>query len=296
LSAAQTHAAPDHFGTCPAAHAVVGSRFVAARFTVPVVVIGPPASPGPVPTLVTVPPAIWSRHAAALRMIEPDCGVVLPTSRFAPHAVSIPALACSNPVPLRVIVDSRTNTLAVLPDADTPAPALSLTTVWVSTTALVALAPGAAATPAPFFVTLERSTVSRAPAPAALGTTATPVVALLLNSLSRTSTVVVPAPGATRRPSAFVRAVTPDRRTVDPPSTSTPAAVMFEITMPSMCTSPACTRTPLAPPNPLTVSPRSTTFVAGAATVIPSPALTDTPAYTPAGDWIVTFLFTVTAP
>jgi hypothetical protein len=72
---------------------------------------------------------------------------------------------------------------------------------------------------------------------------------------------------------------------------------MFEITTDSTCTSPACTRIPLLPPWPLMVSPRNTTFVAGLTTAIPSlPENTDKPAYTPAGELIVTFLLTLTAP
>ena len=54
---------------------------------------------------------------------------------------------------------------------------------------------------------------------------------------------------------------------------------------------------PLLPPWPLIVSPRSTTFPAPAPTTIPScPANTLTPAYTPAGDVIVTLLLIVSPP
>ena len=150
------------------------------------------------------------------------------------------------------------------------------------------------------FVTLVRSTVTSALFPAPLGDTRIPIVPLFENSLSRTSTLTVPAPGSTRIPSVFERTTVPAMRTDVPPSIRIPAAPtppMLEITLFSTCTSPACTRIPLSPPWPLIESPRSTTLVAGALTRTPScPANTEIPAYTPAGLTIDTFLSTTTAP
>ncbi len=54
-SAAQVHALPLHFGIWLVRQAVLGNSCVATRLIVPVVVIGPPLRPVPVPTLVTVP-------------------------------------------------------------------------------------------------------------------------------------------------------------------------------------------------------------------------------------------------
>ena len=104
------------------------------------------------------------------------------------------------------------------------------------------------------------------------GPTLTPTIALFENSLSRTSTLVVPAPGTTNRPVLpFERTTVDDTRTELPPSMRMPACDMFEITVDSMCTSPAWMRMPLSPPWPLMVSPRSTTRVAGAATITHRP-------------------------
>ena len=105
---AQIHALPFHCGTWFVAHAAVGNNCVAASPIVPVVVIGPPVSPAPVATLVTVPPATWSRHAAAFTLIVPACATPFATSRFDPHAFSTPDPCCCNPVPLRVTAVSRT--------------------------------------------------------------------------------------------------------------------------------------------------------------------------------------------
>ncbi len=62
-SAWHCHAVPLHFGIWLAAQAVVGSNCVLVRLIVPVAVMGPPARPAPVPTLVTVPPELVSRSA-----------------------------------------------------------------------------------------------------------------------------------------------------------------------------------------------------------------------------------------
>ncbi len=97
-------------------------------------------------------------------------------------------------------------------------------------------------------VTLLRSTVTCAAAPAALGDTPIPAVLLLLNSLSRTSTDTAAAAGTIRSPSTFERDTLPEIRTELPPSMRMPACAMFEITLDSTCTSPACTRMPLPPP------------------------------------------------
>jgi hypothetical protein len=216
LSFPHVHALPFHFGICVLVHATVGSSCVLARLIVPVLVIGPPLSPAPVATLVTVPLALaTSRHDAVL--IAPLCAVVFATSRFAPHALSTAAAACNKPVPFRVIALSRTYTLDVPPLLDIPAALFSLATDCVITTVALADAPGALATPAPFFVTLDRSIVTCAFAPAALGETPIPAVALLENSLSRTSTATVPALGCTLKPSAFERDTVPEMRTELPP-------------------------------------------------------------------------------
>ena len=200
------------------------------------------------------------------------------------------------PVPLRMMEFSRSHIVAPAEVAEAATLEFSLSTDCVTTTSAVDGGEGNAVTPTMLRATVLRSTVTCAVA-LPVGETPMPVPELAVNSLSRTSTAKLPVDGATRRPVWLPRMVLPEILTRMPPETSTPKEDRFEMTTFSRFTSPACTSTPCVPPWPLIVRPRSTTLVAGLATVTPGvPGNTLMPAYTPAGDWMLTFLFTVTDP
>ena len=129
-AAAHVHAVPLHFGTWFAVQAVVGRSCVVASEIVPEAVIGPPVSPAPVATLVTVPSSVSHTtvpSALMVRMLEPAAQVPLTRRcRYAVSAAIVPVVVTGPPVspaPVATLVTVPAPAVSV-PQAHPPAPLL----------------------------------------------------------------------------------------------------------------------------------------------------------------------------